>query len=155
MREWMRNDSRRLVHDSGVWQVSHSGPISPRCASRWQSLQAVATSEKTRLWWQSRQPAWACAATSGNPVPWWSKSTGLRSGDQPSAVWQVAQSPARSPCGLWAAGGAWAVTRSGTKSSEVSPAPKKKARRFTIALCQAPSRRHGSRCRPSQFHCSA
>ena len=35
------------------------------------------------------------------------------------------------------------------------PRRSKKARRFTCALCPAPCRRHGSRCRPSQFHCSA
>ena len=66
--------------------------------------------EKTRLWWQSRQPAWAWAATrAGTRCPGGRTAAACASGDQPSAVWQVAQSPARSPCGLWAAGGAWAV----------------------------------------------
>ena len=59
LRLWTRNMSRWLLQVVGVWHVSQRAPSSPRCASRWQSAQAVPTCVKTSA---------AVAGAAGRPL---------------------------------------------------------------------------------------
>ena len=94
------NISRWFVHVVGVWQASQLAPISPRCASLWQSAQAVPT------WLNTQRPVAAAAGdlrvgglAARSPSCSWRKVGGLSTGTHLSGLWHSPQSSFRSPWG--------------------------------------------------------
>jgi hypothetical protein len=90
-----------------TWQVAHSWPSAPPCASSaaWQATQVVGVPRKAWSAWQAAHSTAACRPVSGNAVRLWSKETSRQS----LVTWQAAHSwPSAPSC---ASSAAWQATQ--------------------------------------------